>query len=54
MRRVIESTLMSTDGVIGEPHLWTDNRFGEMTVAYARERLRHADAMLTSGFGLRY
>jgi dihydrofolate reductase len=46
MRRVIESTLISADGVIGEPHLWTGNTFGEKAVAYARERLRHVDAML--------
>ena|ERR1700736_4493108 len=46
MRRMIESTLVSADGVIGEPHLWTANSFGEKAVAYARERLRHVDAML--------
>jgi dihydrofolate reductase len=43
---VIESTLISADGVIGEPHLWTGKSFGEKAAAYARERLRHADAML--------
>jgi dihydrofolate reductase len=46
MRRVIESTLVSADGVIGEPHTWTGEHFGEQAVAYALERLRSADAMV--------
>jgi dihydrofolate reductase len=46
MRRVIESTLVSADGVIGEPHLWTGEHFGEQAVAHALERLRDADAMV--------
>ena len=46
MRKVMESTLVSADGVIGEPHLWTGEHFGEEAVAYALERLRSADAML--------
>jgi dihydrofolate reductase len=46
MRRVIESTLVSADGVIGEPHVWTGEHFGEQAVAHALERLRHADAMV--------
>jgi dihydrofolate reductase len=46
MRRVIESTLVSADGVIGEPHTWTGEHFGEEAVAYALERLRGIDAML--------
>jgi hypothetical protein len=46
MRRMIESTLVSADGVIGEPHLWTGNSFREKAGAYALERLRHVDAML--------
>jgi dihydrofolate reductase len=46
MRRVIESTLVSADGVIGEPHAWTGEHFGDEAVAYALERLRTTDAML--------
>ena len=46
MRKVIESTLVSADGVIGEPHTWTGEHFGEQAVAYALERLRSADAMV--------
>jgi dihydrofolate reductase len=46
MRRVIESTLVSADGVIGEPHTWTGEHFGDEAVAHALERLRHTDAML--------
>ena len=46
MRRVIESTLVSADGVIGEPHTWTGEHFGAEAVAYALERLRQTDAMV--------
>ena len=46
MRRVIESTLVSADGVIGEPHTWTGEHFGREAVAYALERLQHTDALL--------
>jgi hypothetical protein len=35
MRRMIESALVSADGVIGEPHLWTGNSFREKAGAYA-------------------
>jgi dihydrofolate reductase len=46
MRRMIESTLVSADGVIGEPHTWTGEHFGDQAVAYALESLRSADAMV--------
>jgi dihydrofolate reductase len=46
MRRMIESTLISADGVVGEPYLWTGKSFGGKAVAHALERLRRADAML--------
>lgn len=46
MRRVIESTLVSADGVIGDPHTWTGEHFGEQAVAYALERLQRSDAMV--------
>jgi dihydrofolate reductase len=46
MRRLIESTLVSADGVIGDPHTWTGEHFGEEAVATALEQLRHTDAMV--------
>jgi dihydrofolate reductase len=46
MRKVIESTLVSVDGVIGEPHKWTGEHFGEEAVAIALEQLRRSDAMV--------
>jgi dihydrofolate reductase len=46
MRKVVESTLISADGVIGEPHRWTGEHFGEEAVARALEQLRHSDAMV--------
>jgi dihydrofolate reductase len=46
MRKVIESTLISVDGVIGDPHLWTGEHFGDEAVAIALEQLRRSDAMV--------
>ena len=46
MGRVIESTLVSVDGVIGEPHEWTGEHFGEEAVAHALERMHRAGAMV--------
>lgn len=46
MRKVIESTLVSLDGVIGEPHNWTGEHFGDTVVAKALEQLRRSDAMI--------
>jgi hypothetical protein len=46
MRRVIESTLVSADGVIGDPHAWTGEHFGEQAVAHALERLLRSDLMV--------
>ena len=46
MRKVIESTLVSADGVIGEPHTWTGDHFGEEAVSIALDQLKHTDAML--------
>jgi dihydrofolate reductase len=43
---VVESTLVSADGVIGEPHTWTGEHFGDEAVAHALERLAHSDAMI--------
>jgi dihydrofolate reductase len=46
MRRVVESTLVSADGVIGEPHTWTGEHFGAEAVARALEQMRRTDAMI--------
>jgi dihydrofolate reductase len=46
MRKVVESTLVSADGVIGEPHTWTGEHFGEDAVARALEQMRQTDAMV--------
>ena len=46
MRKVLESTLISADGVIEEPHTWTGEHFGEKAVARALEQMRRTDAMV--------
>jgi|SRR5262245_401745 len=46
MRKLVESTLISADGVIGEPHTWTGEHFGEEAVARALEQMRRTDAMV--------
>lgn len=46
MRRVVESTLVSADGVIGEPHSWTGQHFGEEAKARALEQMHRTDAMI--------
>src|SRR5215467_678232 len=46
MRKIIESTLVSLDGVIGDPHLWAMERFDEEAQKEALEGLWASDAML--------
>jgi dihydrofolate reductase len=46
MRKVIESTLLSLDGVIGEPMAWANDYFGEEAQENALEQLLASDAML--------
>ena len=46
MRKVIESTLVSLDGVVGEPHTWTGDHFSEKVVAQALDQLTRSDAMI--------
>ena len=46
MRKVIESTLVSADGVIGHPHEWTGEHFGEEAVTRALDQLTRSDAMV--------
>jgi dihydrofolate reductase len=46
MRKIIESTLVSLDGVIGDPHLWAMDYFDSEAERYALELLSTSDAML--------
>ena len=46
MRKIIESTLVSLDGVIGDPHLWATDYFDNEAENYALELLSNSDAML--------
>src|SRR5215469_262147 len=46
MRKVIESTLVSIDGVIGDPSAWASEYFGTEAEQAALEQLLDSDAML--------
>jgi dihydrofolate reductase len=46
MRKIIESTLVSLDGVIGDPHLWAMNYFDNEAQEDALGLLLASDAML--------
>jgi dihydrofolate reductase len=46
MRKIIESTLVSLDGVIGDPQVWANDYFDKEAQADALERLLASDAML--------
>jgi dihydrofolate reductase len=46
MRKIIESTLVSLDGVIGDPHLWAMNYFDNEAQEDSLELLLASDAML--------
>ena len=46
MRKIIESTLISLDGVFGDPHIWATEYFDHEAEGYALELLEAADAML--------
>src|SRR5215831_8594052 len=46
MRRIIESTLVSLDGVFGDPHTWAMEYFDQEAEKFALELLAGADAML--------
>jgi dihydrofolate reductase len=46
MRRILESTLMSFDGVIGDPPAWAMSYFDNEARAEALEQLLASDAML--------
>lgn len=45
-RRLIESVLVSLNGVISEPHTWVGHHFGEQSAASSLAALRRSDAML--------
>ena len=46
MRRIIESTLVSLDGVFGDPHTWAMEYFDQEAEKFALELLSEAEAML--------
>ena len=46
MRKIIESTLVSVDGVFGDPHIWATEYFDQEAESYALDLLSVADAML--------
>jgi len=46
MRKIIEATLVSLDGVIGDPHLWATGYFDSEAEKHALELLSTSDAML--------
>jgi dihydrofolate reductase len=46
MRKIIESTLVSLDGVFEDPHIWATEYFDQEAEKYALELLLSSDAML--------
>jgi dihydrofolate reductase len=46
MRKIIESTLVSLDGVFGDPHTWATEYFDHDAQRYALDLLAASDAML--------
>ncbi|MEW2358412.1 dihydrofolate reductase family protein [Spirillospora sp. NPDC029432] len=46
MRKIINSTYISLDGVIENPHMWTMEYFDGEAQAYARELLFSCDALI--------
>jgi|SRR5215510_192210 len=46
MRKIVESTLVSLDGVFGDPHIWATPYFDQEAEEYALDLLSSADAML--------
>ena len=46
MRKVIESTLVSLDGVIGDPMIWVNEYFGKQAQDVALAQLLVSDALL--------
>ncbi|WP_218021384.1 dihydrofolate reductase family protein [Nocardia crassostreae] len=46
MRKLIESTFVTTDGVVGEPHKWGGPYWDDEHTAYASDLLFASDALL--------
>jgi len=46
MRKIIESTLVSLDGVIGDPMTWVNGYFGKQAQEVALAQLQVSDALL--------
>ena len=46
MRKIIEATLLSLDGVIGDPHVWASERFDDQARDAALAQLRVSGGML--------
>jgi dihydrofolate reductase len=46
MRKVIESTLVSLDGIIGDPLTWINGYFGQQAQEVALAQLLVSDALL--------
>jgi dihydrofolate reductase len=46
VRKIVESTLVSLDGVIERPDVWAGPLFDRENVEFAREKLRECDAFL--------
>jgi hypothetical protein len=46
VRKVIESTLVSLDGVIGDPQVWANQYFDGEATALAQQQILASDAML--------
>jgi dihydrofolate reductase len=46
VRKLIESTLISLDGVIGDPLVWANEYFDDEATALAQQQLLVSDAML--------
>jgi len=46
MRKIVESTLVSLDGVFGDPHVWATEYFDQEAEEYALDLLSRSDAML--------
>ncbi|WP_326959431.1 MULTISPECIES: dihydrofolate reductase family protein [unclassified Amycolatopsis] len=46
MRKIVNSTYVTLDGVVSEPHLWSLDYFDEAAGAFALDQLRASDALL--------
>ena len=46
MRKMVESTLVTLDGLIGDPHIWAGGYFDDEATSLSLDRLNASDAML--------